>query len=50
MPLTFAAPSIYCKDEIFQFSISNRYSHAVNLLQLRYFVSIAKEGSFTRAG
>ena len=49
MPLTFAAPWIYYKDEISQFSISKRYSHVVNLLELRYFVSIAEEGSFTRA-
>jgi DNA-binding transcriptional LysR family regulator len=46
---TFAAPSIYCKDGFVQFSIGKRYSHVVNLLQLRYFVSIAEEGSFTRA-
>jgi len=46
---TFAVPSIYCKYAISQFSISKRYSDVVNLLQLRYFVSIAEEGSFTRA-
>ncbi len=46
---TFAAPSVYCKDEIIQFSIRKRYGAVVNLLQLRYFVSIAEEGSFTRA-
>jgi len=28
---------------------SKRYSQVVNLLQLRYFVAIAEEGSFTRA-
>lgn len=46
---TFAAPSVYCKDGFVQFSIGKRYSPVVNLLQLRYFVSIAEEGSFTRA-
>ncbi len=46
---TFAAPSVYRKDGFVQFSIAKRYSPVVNLLQLRYFVSIAEEGSFTRA-
>jgi DNA-binding transcriptional LysR family regulator len=47
--ITFAGPAIYGKDEVIRFSIAKRYSRVVNLLQLRYFVSIAEEGSFTRA-
>jgi DNA-binding transcriptional LysR family regulator len=47
--ITFARPSVYGKDGFIQFSITKRYSQLVNLLQLRYFVSIAEEGSFTRA-